>query len=139
MKYQWLTRYIGKPYKLGSRGPDYFDCWGLLIAIFKNELNIDLPDFTSRSANPLQLESVFRESISHCFELNLIEQCSRPQDMDIFIARRKRAAHHAGLFISGGLLHISNDRRGVCFDRLINFSEAGYGELTFFRWNNGDN
>ena len=37
---------LDKPFRLGSRGPDYFDCWGLCLEIGKR-VGIEYPaDFT---------------------------------------------------------------------------------------------
>lgn len=36
----WAIKYIGLPYKDACWGPNYFDCWGLMALIYKNEFNI---------------------------------------------------------------------------------------------------
>jgi len=41
-----ITNLIGKVFKDGGRGPDEFDCWGLIRYIYKHEFAIDLPDYT---------------------------------------------------------------------------------------------
>ena len=36
-KIKEITRkYVGKPYHHGGRGPDSYDCWGLIMAIYKD-------------------------------------------------------------------------------------------------------
>ena len=35
---------IGKPYKIGARGPDEFDCYGLARHIQISRVGIDMPD-----------------------------------------------------------------------------------------------
>ena len=29
----WVSRWVGLPFEMGGRGPDAFDCWGLLRAV----------------------------------------------------------------------------------------------------------
>ena len=38
-----LADIVGKPYKIGGRGPNAFDCWGLVRYVYKELLNIELP------------------------------------------------------------------------------------------------
>lgn len=37
--------YIGKPFKDLARGPDKYDCWGLVKHFYKYELGIELPEY----------------------------------------------------------------------------------------------
>ncbi|MDY7537621.1 NlpC/P60 family protein [Undibacterium sp. RTI2.1] len=39
---------IGTPFKTGGRGPDYFDCYGLVMEMAKRD-GIELPDFGTHS------------------------------------------------------------------------------------------
>lgn len=41
----WTEKYIGLPYKELGRDKNGVDCYGLCKLIYKNELNIDLPDY----------------------------------------------------------------------------------------------
>lgn len=49
---------IGKPFADGGRGPDEFDCWGLVKYIFHRERGIVLPDYAVSAFDP---EGVDRE------------------------------------------------------------------------------
>jgi cell wall-associated NlpC family hydrolase len=40
-----LGSYIGIPFRQHGRGPTYYDCWGFVRLIYKNELGITLPDY----------------------------------------------------------------------------------------------
>lgn len=45
MNIDWM-KYLGKPYQFGARGPDAYDCWGLVRAVYRG-VGIDLPEFES--------------------------------------------------------------------------------------------
>lgn len=40
-----LDPYIGKPFRSGGRGPEAYDCWGLVIAVYRDLYGIALPDY----------------------------------------------------------------------------------------------
>ena len=39
-----ITKYLGIPYKNMGRDLEGLDCWGLVLALYKDILKIDLPD-----------------------------------------------------------------------------------------------
>lgn len=46
----WWHEYIGAPFRDGARGPDEYDCWGLVVAVYRHHLDIALPDYGEISA-----------------------------------------------------------------------------------------
>ena len=48
---------IGVPFKYGGRGPDYYDCWGLVMEGYKRIHGVEIPDYRS-SADMLRNESL---------------------------------------------------------------------------------
>lgn len=38
----WVRKYIGLEYKDACWGPDYYDCWGLVSLVYKEEFDIDI-------------------------------------------------------------------------------------------------
>ncbi|MCB5411323.1 C40 family peptidase [Pseudogemmobacter faecipullorum] len=49
----WWAQYIGIPFRDGGRGPDAYDCWGLLRRIYADQLGVDLPCYGEISAKDL--------------------------------------------------------------------------------------
>lgn len=41
----WVSRYIGIPYSDGARGPDAYDCWGLVRLVMFERFGVELPRF----------------------------------------------------------------------------------------------
>lgn len=37
------TKYLGKPFIDGGRGPQGYDCWGLVLAVYRDIFGIDVP------------------------------------------------------------------------------------------------
>lgn len=42
----WTNKYIGIPYKPLGRDISGVDCYGLCVVVYKNEFNIDIPEYT---------------------------------------------------------------------------------------------
>lgn len=42
-----LNRYVGLPWKDGGRGPDGYDCYGIVVLAYREILGINLPSFAS--------------------------------------------------------------------------------------------
>lgn len=39
----WCMRYVGKPHEMGARGPDAYDCWGLVVDVLDREFGCAVP------------------------------------------------------------------------------------------------
>ena len=39
----WAVQYLGKPWKDGAVGPDFYDCWGLAVWVLREHFNTPLP------------------------------------------------------------------------------------------------
>lgn len=53
MMADWWARYVGVPFVDGGRGPDGYDCWGLVREVYARELGIMLPSYGEISAHDL--------------------------------------------------------------------------------------
>lgn len=42
MRPDWVSKYIGLEYRDAHWGPDYYDCWGLMSLIYREQFNIDI-------------------------------------------------------------------------------------------------
>jgi cell wall-associated NlpC family hydrolase len=119
MNVDWINDYVGKPYLLGARGPDAYDCWGLVMAVYRDQLGTTLPDWGV--ANDAGLRQVVA-AVTHgqgSF-LDIGYQVDAPREWDIFTVSRARQAHHAGVVVPGGVLH-SMAGCGTVFEPMAKF------------------
>lgn len=55
----WVSRYVGIPYIDRGRGPDAYDCWGLVRLIMAERFGVELPRF----------DELYWTDLSYCREL----------------------------------------------------------------------
>lgn len=53
MTRDWWGRYVGAPFEDGGRGPDSYDCWGLLRAVYSDVRGVTLPTYGEVSSRDL--------------------------------------------------------------------------------------
>lgn len=41
----WCAPLIGRPYRLGGRGPESWDCWGLVLEVLRTRFAVTVPDY----------------------------------------------------------------------------------------------
>lgn len=57
MNVDWVYKYIGLKYKDASWGPEYYDCWGLMALVYRDEFGIDIvEDITLYSSRMGKIE-----------------------------------------------------------------------------------
>ena len=45
-------RFVGLPYAPQGRGPDAWDCWGLVIRVYRESFGVDLPSYAGAYSDP---------------------------------------------------------------------------------------
>jgi len=51
---------VGKPFKSGGRGPDEYDCYGLVIEIYRR-LGIEIPNYTVNALDFRAVNAIYQE------------------------------------------------------------------------------
>jgi cell wall-associated NlpC family hydrolase len=96
---EYAMTLMGKPYKSAAKGPDAFDCSGLVYYVYKR-FDIPLP-YTTEELDRAGFE-IPRQSVL-------------PGDLVFFKIKR---AYHMGIMVDGhGFIHASKSR-GVAIDKL---------------------
>lgn len=127
MDYEWLDEYVGKPYREGCEGPDYFDCYGLVKSI-SERLGNHLPSlsFVLESAARNQLADEHRP---------LVNRIDYPKFGDIVAIRQLKYVTHIGLYIGCGKMIHATAQTGVTITSLFSPKYATRVE-GYYRWNN---
>lgn len=124
----WLNDYIGLPYVPGARGPDAFDCYGLVKLIYDEQYGEILPDWLGDHLDLKQRSKALDDIVCG----GTWTDTEDPADGDIVICYRTRAAYHIGLFYAGGVIH-SLEGVGVIYEPLARF-EARFTRIVFGEW-----
>ena len=127
-----VNEYIGRPYELNARGPEAFDCYGLVIDFFRRAANIRIPDWSVKDSQLETAVRVITKALNDSYDL--VVPVVTPQDLDIAVLKRHKLAHHIGVYVNGGILHASINNKGVAWERESNFITVGRGHLEYLRW-----
>lgn len=93
----WWNKYINIKFAEKGRDSTGCDCWGLARLIYKNELNIELPDYLDvyNSTNDTEkLAKVIKEEKEHNWQ-----QPDTGKEFDIIILNMKGRPMHIGVVI----------------------------------------
>jgi cell wall-associated NlpC family hydrolase len=102
---------IGKPFAYGGRGPDFFDCYGLLMEMKRRE-GVVIPDY--KSPEELQKIALVIES-----EKRLWTAIPRPRPGCAVAIRVGRFVAHVGYMIDSlHMLHTWEKSGGVMYEPL---------------------
>lgn len=114
---------IGVPFEYGGRGPDAFDCYGLLMEMYRRD-GIILPDYRS----PDQLNRI---AALMAMQLDLWRETEKRPGAAVLI-RIGRFNSHVGYVLDGmRFVHTWEESGGVVTERLSSWESkiAGYYEF----------
>ncbi|WP_164681912.1 C40 family peptidase [Fuscovulum blasticum] len=102
----WWEAYVGLPFVDGGRGPDAYDCWGLVRQVYADLLGIDLPSYGEISAMDLiRIARTMRAGADDGWRVPAI-----PDELDVVLMRGtggRSSVVHVGVMVSQTrLLHI---------------------------------
>ena len=126
-----IEKYLNATYEDGARGPDRYDCWGLVRAVRHELLGLPLlPSFGAvRNTMPAAFTRAYEEQAA------LMEEC-QPEPGAIAAVFRGRIVIHVAVVIEvdGGLavLEIRNDRTSARWLRIPDF-ESRYLRVIYYR------
>lgn len=125
-----ISKYLSKPWHRGGRGPDHYDCWGLIWKIYRDEKGVVLPDFPGVE-NPSDIFHLFSEEVGN---VAVWTEVPHPSEFDIVCLGIQNRVSHCGLFVNSGVLHAKGSREGVLFDSLLEIHRL-YKTVRFFKYN----
>jgi cell wall-associated NlpC family hydrolase len=107
----WWAPYVGKPFAKFGRGPDVFDCWGIVLDIYRQHLGLTLPEHDEIGPdNHRAVAQMMQQSLAHGPWLAV----EPPRALDVMVARRdmhSRYPGHVGVMIDPArVLHVWEGR-----------------------------
>lgn len=88
----WAASLVGKPWKRQGRGPDSFDCYGLVRHVLSLHYDITLPDIDTPCTYP-SIHCMIQDNSASWV------QTDTPEDGAVILMGRKRAVVHVGVII----------------------------------------
>lgn len=127
-----LDQYIGLPYREGARGPDAYDCYGLVAEVYRAGRGILLPDWYQDAPGPQAASRAIAAAVAGEVDGGRSLQVDEPVDWDIAVVGSNRRPHHVGIVFAGGVLHAAR-AFGSTWHRLPRFMSI-YPRTEFYRW-----
>jgi cell wall-associated NlpC family hydrolase len=121
-----LEEFVGKPFLKYGRGPDGYDCWGIVLAISKL-LGMRLPDY--KDISHAEYERVWNVVHTHLPEFDVVDN---PNIGDIVLFKNISGQAHFGIMISKYMFINCNEEFGVHISSRNGFSE--HLIKGFYRW-----
>lgn len=82
----------------------YLDCWGLIVDVYREILDIKLHDYTDLTQRDMSKGLMYER------ESGRFAEVKEPQDYDIVAFFVNGRLYHVGLWIGGRILHTSQQR-----------------------------
>jgi len=119
----WATKYIGLPFAEGGRGPDAYDCWGLVRQVLLTERGVEVEPFADIGTydSPAVAERVKAE-IARTDWIPVDQAAAQAFDVAIMWVTRRlmgrdtaRSLSHIGIVAAPNrLLHIEAEKKSIC-------------------------
>lgn len=111
MRFDWLDDLIGKPYRRGGRGPDAYDCFGLLIEVCRRS-NITLPNEPT-GPTPEDNHRAFLQGV------DLFRKLPQPQDKCmVLLSVDSKLCNHCGFVVQYPYFIHVLEKKCVVIERL---------------------
>ena len=128
---KWCENYIGKPYKAGASGPLFYDCWGLVRAVYLDVFGINLPVITLKNHTLKNQLAAFK---NHA-EYDNWQEINTPTHGCAVVMHRGKYPCHIGLCVQDGarvyVLH-AIENAGVVCQPLNQLEHSGFGVSGFY-------
>lgn len=101
----WTDRYVGLPWALRGRGPDAFDCWGLVREVLAQERHVALPSYLEEydPQDVAELAALAQREAPAWLEV----AAAAAREFDVVLLRVAGEPSHVGVVAAGGrFLHV---------------------------------
>ena len=108
------TPLIGVPFKYGGRGPEFYDCYGLVMELYRRLFQTELPDYQSPTC-AADIAALMRG------ELRLWRPVEVPKLGTVMFMRLGEFTHVAMYLGDNRFIHTCEATGGVCIERMSNW------------------
>lgn len=129
----FAEQYLNKKWQAGARGPDTFDCWGLVYWIYKQHFNVELPSYPC--VNALNLKQVTQVVTDESKDLEWFKLENAVDNCVVAMSKNTKHLHHVGLYldVDGGLVLHALDERNVIAQPLRDLTRTGWRRVEFYK------
>lgn len=128
-----LSNLVGKPYESGAHGPDKFDCWGLIVYIYKELLDIELPEYAGFESKKKYPGKMRREIFKADSDWQIID---KPEPYCVIAMSRTKTINHVGIWIpiNHGICFHAVEGESVLGETMQRLKMSGFGKMLFLRY-----
>lgn len=124
-----FSDYIGKAYASGGRGPDSFDCWGLVMSVFAVRYEILLD---SQPTLPEDMSGVVK-AFTTGKESDTWRSVTVLEEGVVAACGRNRYITHAGICIGEGLIMHTTKEAGQVVIQSMQQIKRAYPLIEFYK------
>ena len=127
----WAESYLGCPWVAGESGPDAYDCHGVVRAVYRDRMGIDLPVVPADALSALSIARAMRS-----YDYSEWEEVQAPwRDLDVVQMTLSSRPHHVGVYLAldGGGVLTAVEGAGVIFQPLSSLARHGWSITNVYR------
>lgn len=122
---------IGKAWTPGGRGPDAFDCWGLVMFWHKKTTGLDLPDFPTDAENNLAVTKTFEVERKKRMVWDRLET---PEPGCVVTMGKNKLICHAGVFIGGEMVLHCSQTSSMVVAQTVDQLRRQWSKIIFYKY-----
>lgn len=127
-----MDAFIGLPYREGARGPDSYDCYGLVAAVLRAVRGLELPDWHAAASGQQAASRAISAALAGEVAGGRSVLVTEPENFDVAVVGSNHRPHHVGIVYDGGVLHASR-AFGSAWHPIPRFRTL-YPRTEFYRW-----
>lgn len=125
---------IGLPWVAGARGPDSFDCWGLVRHVFQEALAISLPSLPGLDvSDTAAMARALRDGEASGDWLPLL----RAEPWALVAMGQGKLFHHVGIYLPQGVTLHAVPGSGVIAQTPLSLRSHRFNRIEFYRYDLG--